>query len=297
MRVEKIKLKSIEVDENQPRKSFENLGDLGASILKNGLIEPIKVEKVGDIYKLIDGERRLRAFSKLAKVGKEFEEIDCIVLNEFHNKLVLQLVTDIQKDKLDHLEEGEAFKRLVEQDGLTTQEIATLIGKKRPYIHKKLKLTCFNDATKSLIRSGRLPSASLYSLDMDKAKIAENVIVARIMEERPTLQEVRKIVIEETDDVYSFIGHFICSFDDFKSKLIQFEKRCKQIGNFEINFTNGERLGDCMKRLNRFTKEIKVIRTIEEDVNKKRGELEALIETYGKGAYMEKLKEIIDKAD
>ena len=78
-------------------------------------LEPRDIDmKKGTKYLLIDGERRFKAISILAKQDKDYQIVDCIVIKP-KNKVILQLVSDIHKQKLPHLEEGEAYKRLIEE--------------------------------------------------------------------------------------------------------------------------------------------------------------------------------------
>src|SRR5690606_16162011 len=128
-----IPIDSIKPNPYQPRKKFDkkSLEELSQSIKAFGLIQPISVRKLQDEnYELIAGERRLRA-SELA----ELEKIPAIVL-EYRDResAMMALIENLQREDLNFIEEAEGYYNLIEDHGLTQQELAEKIGKSQSTI-------------------------------------------------------------------------------------------------------------------------------------------------------------------
>lgn len=280
----RIPLKQIEVDESQPRKTFEEIGDLIKSILKEGLLEPLKViRKTPRSYLLLDGERRFRALEVLAKQDNEYKVANCIVMKPKTNKLITQLAFDVQKHKIPHLEEGEAYKRLLE-NSFTIQEISVLIGKKQTYIRDKLKLTAFNENTKELIRKKVIPAQLLYSIDIDKVKEAENIIIRRIRDEKPNRGEVRRIILEETERASKMIDLFVDDLVKLKNRISEFRLRSESIKDFKLEERIDKPLGELCSEISKFAYDIGKFTRIKEEILSVKHELEFLVTKYGKNA-------------
>jgi len=182
MEIKQIDISKIEADKNQPRKFFskEKLEDLTKSILKQGLLEPLKVIKLKESYMIIDGERRYRVFSDLLKIGNnEFKKIDCIILNKIQNKTIIQLTYDVHKERLVPLEEAESYFRLMKEKNYTVTEISYLIGKKKNYVQDKLRLIHLQEKTKQLIRDKKISASELSSLKLNDMKKLEKKILKR----------------------------------------------------------------------------------------------------------------------
>lgn len=126
--VTELKLTQIVPDENQPRKDFdeEKLKALSESIAEHGVIQPLIVsdEKNG-FYKIIAGERRWRA-SKLAGIKKV-----PVVIRDYSREQTVEvsLVENLQRDDLNAIEEALGYKRLMDEYGLTQQQVAEKMGR------------------------------------------------------------------------------------------------------------------------------------------------------------------------
>ena len=141
-----LQRKSIEVsmdlihpNPEQPRKHFseEELEDLKKSIAEYGVLQPVIVKKdnTGG-YFLIAGERRFRAaklagLSKIPAVIKDFSDRDAAVI---------AVVENVQREDLSFIEEAWAYKKLLDEYGLTQGELASKIGKKQSTISNKLRI-------------------------------------------------------------------------------------------------------------------------------------------------------------
>src|SRR5579863_4045207 len=135
---------SIKPGEFQPRINFneERLAELTRAIQSQGIIEPLIVRRIdapeadGPRYELIAGERRLRA---AREAGLETVPV---VVRELDDRAALEmsLVENLLREDLNAIEEGLAFFRLVDHFGLTHDEIASRVGKSRPYVGNTLRL-------------------------------------------------------------------------------------------------------------------------------------------------------------
>ncbi len=122
----------------QPRHQFdsEKLEDLAASILENGVIQPVVVRPAQEGYELVAGERRWRAAQKAG-----LARIPAIVQDVSNRRLVeLALVENIQRDDLSPIEEAQAYQLLTEEFGLTQEEIARRVGRSRSAVTNLLRL-------------------------------------------------------------------------------------------------------------------------------------------------------------
>ncbi|MDP2302947.1 MAG: ParB/RepB/Spo0J family partition protein [Ignavibacteria bacterium] len=138
--ISKLPLKVISPNPFQPRQTFEPeaLEELKKSILSNGLIQPITVRKISEnTYQLISGERRLRA---CAEIG--YSEIPAYILEVVSDELMLAmaLIENIQREKLNAIEVGMAYKRLMDECNLTQDQIAERVGKDRSTVANSIRL-------------------------------------------------------------------------------------------------------------------------------------------------------------
>ena len=199
MRINKIKFDEIIVDDNQIRKGFFEQGEMVKSILKHGLIDPLKVQKEKDGYKLIDGERRYRAIKSIIEKTKDnvfSKSIDCIIMPKPTNTTITQLITDIHKNKILPFEEAEAYKKVIERDGLSISEVSFLLGIDKTRIAKRLKLLAFDNDTKKLIEDKKISVAVAQSLDINTIKRKKNVI-NKIADEGASISRAKEILLED----------------------------------------------------------------------------------------------------
>lgn len=284
MKVVRVPLSQIECDTDQPRRTFEEIGELAASILKQGLLEPLKVvQKTPKRYLLIDGERRYRALQLLTKTDNAYLSANCIVIQVPDNKVLTQLAFDVHKNKIPHLEEAEAYKRLLES-GMTIADIACAIGKRQNYVRDKVKLIAFSETTKRLIREKKLPAQLLYSLDIDKVKDAEDDIIRRIQSEKPSKGEVRRIVIEETERLGALFDHFVLDCEKFSRRTQDFLRRSEKLKMPEMESHFGKSLQEVLRIVRDATYHCNKLDRVKEETRQIKSLLEELHARYGKGA-------------
>jgi ParB family chromosome partitioning protein len=150
-----IPIEKIAPSPYQPRKEFNgsSLEDLAASIAEYGVLQPINVRKIGERgFELVSGERRLRA-SKLA--GKS--HIPAVVIEVVEqDSAVIALIENLQREDLNFMEEAEGYHNLINDHGMTQEELAKKVGKKQSTIANKLRLLKLNNSIKTIILENEL---------------------------------------------------------------------------------------------------------------------------------------------
>jgi ParB family chromosome partitioning protein len=188
----KIPVGNISPNPFQPRTHFEPeaFEELKKSILSNGLIQPITVRrKAQGLYELISGERRLKA---CAEIGMKDIPAYIIKVDTDEAMLALALIENIQREKLNPIEIGSAYKRLMDECHLTQEQIAAKVGKDRTTVANTIRLLKLpyelqESLIKEEISSGHaralinLPSEALQ-LDALR-KIKENSLSVRKVEQ------------------------------------------------------------------------------------------------------------------
>jgi ParB family chromosome partitioning protein len=172
-------IEEIRPDRGQPRRHFgeADLEELAASIRSKGVLLPLIVRRANDGYVLVAGERRWRAAQKAG-----LRELP-VMVREVSDKEAFEiaLIENIQREDLNPIEEAEAFKRLIEEHGLTQEELAGRVGKDRSTVANALRLLRLPEAIKQAIVDGQLSMGHARALlavsdEGDLKKAAEKVM-------------------------------------------------------------------------------------------------------------------------
>ena len=136
--VQSLPIEQVQPNPEQPRKRFEqeHLDDLAASIREKGVIQPLIVRAVGDIYEIVAGERRWRAAQQA-----QLHEVP-VVVRDFSDIEVLEvaIIENIQRADLNPVEEAMGYRALMDKFGHTQERMAEALGKSRSYIANLLRL-------------------------------------------------------------------------------------------------------------------------------------------------------------
>jgi ParB family transcriptional regulator, chromosome partitioning protein len=188
----RLSLERIARDPRQPRKAFEveALRALADSIQAQGVIQPVLVRREGAGFQLIAGERRWRA-AQIAGL----QEIPAILRDVTEAEaFALALVENLQRTDLNPMEEAEGYRRLVDDFGLTQEEVSSRIGKDRSTVANAMRLLGLPESVKALLRSGALSMgharALLGAAEAERVGLAERVANAGLSV-RETEQLVR----------------------------------------------------------------------------------------------------------
>ena len=176
--VSEIDVSDIFANPNQPRKDFDEdaLNELAASIKKHGVIMPIIVNRSGNRYMIIAGERRFRA-SKIAGLDK----VPVIVKNYDERQIKeISLIENLQREDLNPIEAATAMRALMDDYHLSQEELADRIGKSRPAIANTLRLLNLQADVLDMVKSGELSAGHARTLvsgpALDQKKMAQAVV-------------------------------------------------------------------------------------------------------------------------
>jgi ParB family transcriptional regulator, chromosome partitioning protein len=176
----KIPVEVISPNPFQPRVNFDpsSMEELKKSILENGLIQPITVRRAeNNRYELISGERRLRACIDIG-----YREIPAYIIkvDSEESMLAMALIENIQREKLNPVEIGMAYKRLMDECHLTQEQIADKVGKDRTTVANSIRLL-------------KLPKEILDSLITEQITPGHARALINIPSEAMQLEALKKI--------------------------------------------------------------------------------------------------------
>ena len=175
-----LPISQVEPGLKQPRKRFEDeaLADLADSIRTHGIIQPLTVRRLSSgYYQIIAGERRWRA-AKLAGLT----EVPAVIIEADDRKVMeLGLIENLQREDLNPVEEANGYKVLMDEYGMTQEEVSQRVGKSRPAVANALRLLALPDAVHLMLEEGKLSAGHARAIlavpggDLQK-KLAQKVI-------------------------------------------------------------------------------------------------------------------------
>lgn len=158
-----LPISQVEPGLNQPRKRFdaEALEDLTQSIRIHGIIQPLTVRRLSSgYYQIIAGERRWRA----AKAAGLMEVPAVIIEADDRKVMELGLIENLQREDLNPAEEARGYKVLMEEYGLTQEQVAQQLGKSRPAVTNTLRLLALPEDILTLVEEGSLSAGHARAL-------------------------------------------------------------------------------------------------------------------------------------
>ncbi len=150
-----LRISQIEPNRAQPRRKFDEqaLSELSESIAQHGVVQPLLVRPIGGgRYQIVAGERRWRA-SRMAGL----QQVP-VVIRELSDSetMELALIENLQREDLNAIEEAEGYKALIDQFGLTQEQVASRVGKSRPAISNAMRLLLLPDKITDKMRDGEI---------------------------------------------------------------------------------------------------------------------------------------------
>jgi len=169
----KLEVEKIRKNPFQPRGSFnpEKLEELSSSIKEKGVIQPIIVRELEDGYEIVAGERRLIAAKKLG-----LSLIPAILAENLSREgsLEVSIIENVQREDLNPIDQAKGYKKLIEEFGLTQEEVAKKVGKDRTTISNILRLLNLPEVIQKKVSSGELSEGharALLSLNSNDQRI------------------------------------------------------------------------------------------------------------------------------
>lgn len=190
-----LRIADVEPRRDQPRKSFpmESLEQLADSIGQFGVLQPIIVREsalLSGTYEIIAGERRWRA-AKMAGLN----EIPAVILDGDELKAAqVAVIENVQREDLNALEEALAYETLIENFGLTQEQVAKQVGKSRSAITNLLRLLDLPDEVLELLRNGSLSQGHARALLGLKNPEQMYPLAQRILEKDLSVRDVERTI-------------------------------------------------------------------------------------------------------
>lgn len=190
-RIYELETHLLQTNPLQPRGiiSPESLAELVDSIKEQGILEPLIVAKTPAGYQIIAGERRFRA-ARIAGLSKV-----PVVVRETtpQGMLEMSIVENVQREDLNPIERALAYKRLIDEFGLGTNEVAKRVGKSAPTVSNTIRLLSLPDAIKDALVAGVITEGHvrpLISLGDQKLMLD---LFKKILRENSTVRETEEI--------------------------------------------------------------------------------------------------------
>ena len=184
----------------QPRRTFDDepISDLAASIRQVGILQPLVVRPLGNgTYQLVVGERRWRA---ARRAGLSMVPALVIETDE-RGALERALVENVHRQDLNPLEEAAAYQQLIEEAGLTHEDLAERLGLSRPAVTNALRLLDLPPALQRLIAEGRISAGHGRSLLGLNGHPLQERVAQRIVAEGLSVRQTEELVRSYRVDV------------------------------------------------------------------------------------------------
>lgn len=240
--VQNIKVTEIEPNRNQPRRKFdeESLEELAESIKRYGVIQPIIVTKKDNYYEIVAGERRWRASKKAG-----LTEMPVIVReNDERKNKEIALIENIQREDLNPIEKARGLRALMDEYGMTQQQLADTIGKSRSGIANTVRILNLDQRVIDLVLEGKLTEGHCKALlavdDKDKQYsmalyMIESGDTVREAEKKMSLRKKMKKKDQKYEAIYRDIENRFQGFFGTKVKVDAKQNRGKIIIEYTSN--------------------------------------------------------------
>jgi len=187
-----LNINLIEPNSTQPRRKFDEdaLEELSESIKLHGIIQPIVVQKKGDHYEIIAGERRWRA-ARMAKL----KEVP-VVIKEYSEAEIFEiaLIENIQRQDLNPIEEALAYQRLIDEHNLKQDELAEKVSKSRVAIANSVRLLRLDERVRNMLVDDLISSGHARPLLAINDPDLQYELANRILDEKLSVRETEKLV-------------------------------------------------------------------------------------------------------
>ena len=187
-----LKISMIQPNLGQPRKNFDEteLQELADSIREYGIIQPLIVKKQGPLYEIIAGERRWRAarIAGLKEVPVIVRDIDERTGRE------IAIIENIQRSDLNAVEEALAYQSLITEYGLTQEEVADKVAKKRSTVTNSLRILKLEPDLLDMLREGKITQGHARALLSIEDSSLRRKIAEKCAKENLSVREIETLV-------------------------------------------------------------------------------------------------------
>ena len=243
--VQNLKLIDIEPNRDQPRRTFnsESLEELATSIKRYGVIQPIIVTKM-NYYQIVAGERRWRAAKKAGLM-----EIPCLVRDSTERKnREIALIENIQREDLNPIDKALGFRQLLEEYGMTQQELSDTVGIGRSTLANNLRILNLDERVQNLAREGKISEGHCRQLLCYEDPDKQYKMALKIIETGDSVRDIerkvrnKKAVEKQKDKKYEAIYRDIeDTFQSFFGTKVKLDAKQKS-GKIIIKYSSNEEL-------------------------------------------------------
>ena len=262
-----LKLAELEPNKNQPRTTFdeEALRELADSIREHGIIQALVVRPMDSGgYQIVAGERRWRA-ARMAGLS----EVPAVIRQlEDDQTLEIAIIENLQREDLNAIELAQGCQNLMEQYGLTQDQVAEKLGKSRPAIANIIRLLGLPLTVQEGVKSGKISKGhakALLSLE-DPALIEE--VASRVLSDNILVREIEKMArqrkkgegtpssrttAEQSTEGYTWVDNFHREVELALTESLGRRVRIVSKGGkstLELEFYNNDELTDIANKLN-----------------------------------------------
>ena len=196
----------------QPRLTFDekSLNELASSIKEHGIIQPLVLRRLGDKYEIIAGERRYKA-AQLAGLT----EVPAIISNIDDNKSAeIALVENVQRRNLNSLEEAKSYKKILDKEGLTQEELAKKIGVSQSTIANKLRLLNLTSEAQDALMNDKISERHARSLLSVTDPEKQKALLNKVISERLTVRQLDDEIKKESNPASESTLNHVPSYDE-----------------------------------------------------------------------------------
>ena len=255
-----VKLTQVEPNNGQPRRNFneDSLQELADSIKQHGVIEPLIVQKKGNVYKIIAGERRWRA-ARIAGL----KEIP-VILKEYTDQEVFEiaLIENIQREDLNPIEEALAYKKLIDEFGLKQDDVANRVGKSRVAVTNSMRLLKLDERVQQMLvddmLSGGHARAMLSIVNVEQQYQTAMKVFDEKLSVRDTERLVKKLLEEKPEILQKADSSSQVIYHDLEEKLksiigskVVINRKANNKGKIEIEYYSTDELDRIVELINR----------------------------------------------
>ena len=246
-----LPISQVEPGLNQPRKRFdeEALADLADSIRIHGIIQPLTVRRLATgYYQIIAGERRWRAAKAAGLV-----EVPAVIIEADDRKVMeLGLIENLQREDLNPAEEAKGFKCLMEDYGLTQEQVAERMGKSRPAVANTLRLLALPEDILALLEEGKLSAGHCRAILGAPSPALQREVAKRVLDAQLSVRQTEALVKalskhkkekpkEEGPDLSLYLGEIEKDLGGRLGRRVKINQHGKK-GRIELEYYNTEDL-------------------------------------------------------
>ena len=254
-----VALEDIYPNATQPRTYFDEtaLQELAQSIRNLGVIQPITLRKDGDKFEIISGERRFRA-SKIAGLKSVPAYIRLVNDQEL---LEMALVENIQREDLDAIEVALTYQRLLDEIGLTQENLSQRVGKERSTITNSIRLLRLSPDIQQAIRAGEISAGhgraiisvedENYQQELFNKIIKEGLNVRQAEKAASEFKNPKKEAVKKEVELPNHLRKVQKSLSDVLDVAVEIKSSGKgKKGKIILDFNNEEELSKILSHFN-----------------------------------------------